>query len=93
MIETVCDAHSITNYSLCNFDTLRISSHYSQKNSKAVIYENIKKGVYTFSTPFWDTISAEAKDLVTQMLQYSPNRRCSAEEMLRHPWLRVSLLA
>ena len=68
-----------------------VFSSRSQKNTKAVIYENIKKGVYTFFTPFWDSISADAKSLITQMLQYSPNRRCSAEEMLRHPWLRVSL--
>ena len=66
--------------------------HYSQKNTIPVIYENIKRGVYSFSSPIWDTISAEAKNLVTLMLQYSPNKRCSAEEMLRHPWLRVSLI-
>ena len=57
-----------------------------------MIYDNIKKGGYTFFSPFWDSISAEAKDLVSILLRYSPNKRCSAEEMLRHPWLRVCVV-
>jgi serine/threonine protein kinase len=33
-----------------------------------------------------DTASEEARDLMQKMLQKSPNKRLTAEEVLEHPW-------
>ena len=37
--------------------------------------------------PIWKRISAEAKDLVTKLLQYFPEGRPSADKALHHPWI------
>lgn len=36
----------------------------------------------------WRHISKEAKDFITKLLVYDPDDRLSAEEAVRHPWLR-----
>ncbi|CAE7694280.1 CPK3, partial [Symbiodinium pilosum] len=38
--------------------------------------------------PIWDTISADARSLVTSLTKWEPSHRPSAEEVLGHPWLR-----
>jgi len=38
--------------------------------------------------PEWETVSAEAKDLVKQLLMYEPEKRISAKDALVHPWLK-----
>jgi serine/threonine protein kinase len=35
----------------------------------------------------WSTISAEAKELISKMLQVNPEERVSCEEILRHEWV------
>ncbi|VDL78202.1 unnamed protein product [Nippostrongylus brasiliensis] len=37
--------------------------------------------------PFYTTVSAEAKDLISRCLAFDPFSRCSMEEILRHPWV------
>lgn len=44
-------------------------------------------GKFTFSDPCWSSISDKAKDLITQLLIYDADKRPSAEEALRHPWI------
>ncbi|KAJ7232851.1 other/AUR protein kinase [Mycena haematopus] len=36
---------------------------------------------------FPSTISDEAKDLITRLLQYDPQKRIALTEVLRHPWI------
>jgi serine/threonine protein kinase len=38
----------------------------------------------------WNRISANAKDLVQQMLLADPNQRPSARQLLEHSWFKVS---
>lgn len=38
--------------------------------------------------PEWETVSAEAKDLVKHLLMYEPEKRISAKDALSHPWLK-----
>lgn len=42
----------------------------------------------TFENAIWKSVSAEAKDLVSQMLQKQPEDRPSAKEALSHPWFK-----
>ena len=44
------------------------------------------KGLYEFKDNEWEGISEDAKDLIRKLLEYSPDKRLSAEEALDHPW-------
>jgi serine/threonine protein kinase len=53
----------------------------------AVLFEKIKKGNYDADDPIWDTISAEAKELVSQLLTIDGKKRLTAEQSMKHPWV------
>lgn len=40
-----------------------------------------------FRSQIWQTVSPEAKDLLRQMLHIVPQRRPTAAQILRHPWI------
>jgi len=41
-----------------------------------------------FPSPEWDVISSSAKDLIEKLLVTDPNKRSTAEEALKHPWIK-----
>ncbi|KAL4553740.1 hypothetical protein Ndes2526B_g03571 [Nannochloris sp. 'desiccata'] len=64
---------------------LYMSKHvYNNKDVfRAVLYADLD-----FSSPPWDVISTEARELVQSLLQREPSGRPTAEEALASPWLR-----
>jgi len=52
--------------------------------------EKVAKGQYTFLSPWWDEISASAKDLVSKLLTVDPNSRYTIDQFLQHPWITQS---
>lgn len=42
-----------------------------------------------FNAPIWDSVSKEAKDLITQMMQKDPKNRPTAAAALSHPWFQL----
>ncbi|KAF8525360.1 kinase-like domain-containing protein [Gautieria morchelliformis] len=52
-----------------------------------VLTEKVAKGHYTFLSPWWDDISASAKDLITHLLCVDPSQRYTIDEFLAHPWI------
>ena len=44
-------------------------------------------GKTEFASPYWDDISSEAKDLVSQLLAVNPSDRPNAVQVLKHPWI------
>ncbi|XP_014603693.1 PREDICTED: serine/threonine-protein kinase GL21140 isoform X1 [Polistes canadensis] len=64
----------------------------SPENEQEELFERILSGQYEFTSPYWDTISNSAKQLITNMLQAQPELRFSAEDVLDHPWLAQSFL-
>lgn len=44
---------------------------------------------YDFIEPEWDDVSEDAKDLVKKLLAYDPNKRISAEDALKHKWIKT----
>jgi serine/threonine protein kinase len=55
----------------------------------AIIFASHSEGVYNFPSPFWDTISDSAKDIVTKLLKVKPAERLSVDDALAHPFLQV----
>jgi calcium/calmodulin-dependent protein kinase I len=52
-----------------------------------VLFKQIKSGSFEFPSPYWDSVSDNAKDLIMKLLCIDPNKRYTAEEILKHPWL------
>jgi calcium-dependent protein kinase len=57
-------------------------------NSDEQILKKVAAGRFNFPSPEWDSISAEAKDLITMMLTLDLDRRPTAREALSHRWLQ-----
>ncbi|KAJ8672154.1 hypothetical protein QAD02_003413 [Eretmocerus hayati] len=55
------------------------------------LFESILSGQYEFISPFWDNISSSAKEIITNMLQTQPDLRFTAEDVLDHSWILVSI--
>ncbi|KAI0829369.1 Pkinase-domain-containing protein [Trametes gibbosa] len=55
-----------------------------------VLTEKVARGYYTFLSPWWDTVSATAKDLITHLLCVDPAQRFTIDEFLAHPWITAA---
>ncbi|XP_076146208.1 ribosomal protein S6 kinase alpha-3 isoform X3 [Alosa pseudoharengus] len=51
------------------------------------ILARIGSGKFSLTGGYWNSVSAEAKDLVSKMLHVDPHQRLSAAQVLRHPWI------
>lgn len=60
---------------------------FSGRTDKDILM-SVSKAAYTLRIPQFREVSAEAKDLLTKMLEKDKNKRLSAEECLNHPWLQ-----
>ena len=67
---------------LCGFPPFR-----SAKKDQDELFDLIMEGDYEFLSPYWDSVSKEAKDLISKLLVVNYNERYSAEEVLSHPWV------
>ena len=57
-------------------------------SSRKEIAEKVKNCKYSLDNRYWHSISEEAKDFVTKLLQKDPDHRLSAKEAKHHPWLK-----
>jgi serine/threonine protein kinase len=53
----------------------------------ATHYELVMKGEFEFKAPYFDHVSDDAKDLVSKLLERSPEQRWSAAQVLGAPWV------
>jgi serine/threonine protein kinase len=53
------------------------------------ILEKSAKGQYSLEGDEWDSISSDAKDLISKMLTFDPSCRITADEILQHPWIKM----
>uniref|UniRef100_A0A7S4HNE9 phosphorylase kinase n=1 Tax=Vannella robusta TaxID=1487602 RepID=A0A7S4HNE9_9EUKA len=51
------------------------------------VYDKIEEGDYSFPSPYWDKISQEAQDLISQCFELDKNKRITIDEALKHPWI------
>ncbi|KFV47871.1 Serine/threonine-protein kinase DCLK3, partial [Gavia stellata] len=70
---------------LCGFPPFR-----SQERDQEELFQIIQLGHYEFLSPYWDNISAAAKDLITRLLIVDPQKRYTARQVLQHPWIRTA---
>lgn len=54
----------------------------------ATITRRVKKDSWSFNDPSWNSVSDSAKGLVKALLAHDPKERISADDALKHPWLR-----
>ncbi|KAE8574188.1 hypothetical protein XENTR_v10024986, partial [Xenopus tropicalis] len=51
------------------------------------IFRKILAGEYEFDSPYWDVISASAKDLVSRLMEMDQEQRITAQDALAHTWI------
>lgn len=57
-------------------------------DNQKMLFRKIKAGAYEFHADYWKHVSAEAKDLIKNMLVVKPANRFTVEDALNHPWVR-----
>ena len=57
------------------------------------LYTSIRNADYDFPSPDWDTVTDEAKNLVTKLLTRDHKKRFTAEHALQHSWIFTPELA
>ena len=63
---------------------------YSEVHGRCItpiMYDNIMNGRFKFPDDPWKNISANAKDLISNLLKADPSKRLTLEQVLTHPWL------
>lgn len=53
------------------------------------IIKKVEKGKFPTRIPEYQSLSADAKDLITKLLDMSPAKRLSASEALQHEWFKT----
>jgi len=57
-------------------------------DDEAMLYQNIRHGIYHLEPGVWDFISNPAKSLVAGLLETDPNERLTAAQALEHVWIQ-----
>jgi calcium-dependent protein kinase len=58
------------------------NSEVSKENFQA-----LRKGIYRTKEAMWSKVSEEAGDFIRKLLEVDPDRRPTAQEALKHPWM------
>ncbi|BFZ14462.1 hypothetical protein BsWGS_17501 [Bradybaena similaris] len=69
---------------LCGFPPFS-SEHEDQEE----LFDLIMTGNYEFPSPYWDDISAPAKNVIAAMLEVDPDLRLTATQVLEHRWIAL----
>jgi calcium/calmodulin-dependent protein kinase I len=54
-------------------------------DSTSLLFQQIRKGKFSFPSPYWDQVSSDAKDLVSNVLVVQAAKRYTAQQCLDHP--------
>ncbi|XP_054909898.1 serine/threonine-protein kinase DCLK3 [Poeciliopsis prolifica] len=73
---------------LCGFAPFR-----SGDRDQEELFKLIKHAELHFPSPYWDSISEEAKGLVRSLLNPDPTVRLTAEQILQHHWVKAMAAA
>ena len=56
-----------------------------------LLFEAIMAGDFEFHSPYWDHVSDEAKDLISNLLVVEPSDRLSASDASKHAWFSMNM--
>ncbi|KAH0627206.1 hypothetical protein JD844_002683, partial [Phrynosoma platyrhinos] len=70
---------------LCGFPPFR-----SHERDQEELFQIIQLGHFEFLSPYWDNISAAAKDLINRLLVVEPKKRYTAQQVLQHLWIHTA---
>ncbi|XP_063311607.1 calcium/calmodulin-dependent protein kinase type IV-like isoform X2 [Pelobates fuscus] len=72
----------ITYILLCGFEP------FFDPRGDQYMYRKILKCDYEFTSPWWDDVSLNAKDLVQKLIVLDPQKRLTVSQALQHPWVQ-----
>jgi calcium/calmodulin-dependent protein kinase I len=58
--------------------------------SQKELFRKIVAGKYEFNEEDWQNVSEDAKDMVSNLLVLNPDKRLTADQALKHAWLKLS---
>lgn len=70
---------------LCGFPPF--SDELYSKENPYTLSQQIKLGRFDYPSPYWDSVSDLALDLIDRMLTVDVDARITVDECLEHPWL------
>ncbi|CAI5743227.1 unnamed protein product [Peronospora destructor] len=76
----------ITYILLCGYPPFHDDNHNA-------LFKKIKEGKFQFDSPYWDHVSDDAKDLISQMLVVDPEKRATVDQLLAHRWVTGTEIA
>ena len=57
------------------------------QTNQRLLFRKIKKGQYEFHPEYWGSVSEDAKNLISSLLNINPDTRLSASEALQNQWI------
>lgn len=70
----------------CLLFTLLVAYPPFYGDEKGSITDKIRDGFFEFQSPFWDSITNNARDLISKLLKVDPLQRLKAHEIESHSW-------
>jgi serine/threonine protein kinase len=76
----------------CALFTLLVAYPPFYDDENGLLGDKIRMGQFEFLSPWWDGISADAKHLISGLLEVDPRARFGTEEVAKHAWLSTAPL-
>lgn len=81
----------------CDYWSLGVMMHFLlvgqfpfQGDNTAEALKKIVQAPLKLSSKRWDRVSSHAKDLIRKLLNKDPNKRITADQALKHPWIQMA---
>jgi len=58
------------------------------EENTALLFEQIMRGQFDFPSPYWDSVSALAKDLINHLLVVDSKKRYTTQQAMAHGWFK-----
>ena len=67
---------------LCGFPPFR-----SLERNQDELFDTIQRGEFEYLSPYWDTITDSAKDLIDNLIEVTVSKRMHAKDILKHKFI------
>ena len=91
----ICGRQGLS-YILCylDFSHLAQTSNVYYHSSMEELIDSISRADYDLESDIWSKVSVKAKNLIKELMEVNPEKRLSAKDALKNPWImyRYSLI-